>query len=122
MTALASSSRQPAKPLAGGIFVVFWIVAIAAWIVGAHLADPASRGFVIDIGIVFACVGFAAPALPTMRSLVSAMLLGLVAIGLFAIGSYAHVTVLLYLLRMLGPFLALLAPLNRTVGSIRVFS
>jgi hypothetical protein len=57
-----------------------------------------------------------------MRSLVSAMLLGLVAIGLFAIGSYAHVTVLLYLLRMLGPFLALLAPLNRTVGSIRVFS
>jgi hypothetical protein len=122
MTALSASSRQPARALGGGLFVIFWIVAIAAWIVGAHLADPASRAFVIDVGIIFACVGFAAPAMTTMRSLVLAMILGVIGIGLFAIADYTHITAMVYTLRMIGPFLALLAHLNRTVGSIRVFS
>lgn len=122
MTALESSTREPAKALARGLFVIFWIIAIVAWVVGAHLADAAASAFVVNIGIIFACIGLAAPFVPTMRSLVSAMLIGLVGIGLFAIGDFSHITVMVYTLRMLGPFLALLAILNRTVGSIRVFS
>jgi hypothetical protein len=121
MTAVART-KELAKPLAGAIFVIFWVIAIVAWIVAGSFADVNTRGFVIDVGIIFACVGFAAPFIGTMKGLSIVFLLGLIGIALFAIGAIFDLTAVIYTIRILAPFLALQAPLYKVVGGIRVFT
>jgi hypothetical protein len=122
--ALAANKRELAKPLAGLVFVAFWIIAIVLWVITGSglITDDATRGFLIDIGIVLASIGFAAPFLPYVSSLRTAFLFGLLAIVAFALGSYLDATAVVYALRMLVPFFALQAPVAKLVGSVHVFS
>jgi uncharacterized membrane protein len=114
-------SRELTKPIAGLVFVLGWAIGITLWSV-AHLAPDATTGaFVVDIGILAVSVGFAAPFLKTMNGLVSAVILALIGIALFAFGGYLHITVIVYLLRLLAPFLALLMPLYKLLD-FRVFA
>ena len=115
-------TKELAKPLAGAIFVIFWVIAIVAWVLAGNFAGVNARGFVIDVGIIFACVGFAAPFIGTMKGLSVVLLLGLLGIVLFAIGALFDWTVVIYTLRILAPFLDLQAPLYKVVGGIRVFT
>jgi hypothetical protein len=109
------------KPLAGLLFILFWGIGITLWSCTHLLPTPEGRGFMADIGIVFACLGLAAPFIQTMRGLRTAAIVGIVGIVLFAVFGFGHVTVLVYLLRLLGPLLALLTPLNKALG-FRVFA
>lgn len=119
-----TSTFKPAlsKPLAGVLFLAFWVIAILAWSL-AHLATNAAAGaFIVDVGIVAASLGFASLFLGTLTALRSAAVLGLIAIVLFALGDFAQLTWLVYLLRILGPFLALLTPIFKVGDSIRIFN
>ena len=122
--ALAANKRELPKPLAGLIFVVFWIVAIVLWVITSSgvITDAATRGFLIDIGIVFASVGFAVPFLPTVASLRTAFLFGLLGIIAFGIAGYLDATAVVYSLRIAAPFLALQAPVAKVASNFHVFS
>ncbi len=113
--------RSIPKPLAGLVFVLFWGIAITLWSCTHLLPTFEGRGFMADIGIVFASIGFAAPFLASMKGLVASAVLGIIGIALFALFGFGHVTVLVYLLRLLAPLLALLTPLNK-LTSFRVFA
>lgn len=113
--------RSIPKPLAGLVFVLFWGIAITLWSCTHLLPTHESRGFMADIGIVFACIGFAAPFLASMKGLRAAAVIGIIGVVLFALFDLGHVTVLVYLLRLLGPLLALLTPVNKLLG-FRVFA
>lgn len=113
--------NQIPKPLAGLVFVLFWGIAIALWSCTHLLPTPEGRGFMADIGIVFACIGLAAPFLATMKSLAAAAVIGIIGIVLFALFGFGHATALVYMLRLLGPLLALLTPVNKLLG-FRVFA
>lgn len=123
---MTSQATRPAaelsKPLAGGVFLLLWAVAIVAWSLAHLIADAGVRGFVIDVGIVLASVGFAALFLGTVRGLRSAAAIGLIGIVLFAVGDLLQVKVLVYELRILGPFLALLTPIFKVGNGIRIFN
>jgi hypothetical protein len=108
------------KPLAGAVFVLGWAIAIVAWSVLHNFSDFGTRGFIADLGILAAAIGFSAPFLASKRSLVAACGWGAVALGLFAIGDFGHVTILVYTLRLLIPLLALLTPLYKLL-SFRIF-
>jgi hypothetical protein len=111
-----------ATPLKGLIFVVFWLIGIALWIIAPHIAWAPLGAFMIDTGIVFASVGFAAPFITWPVPLRNTMIAGLVAIVAFALGDFLEITALVYTLRILVPFLALLTPLYDTINKIKVFS
>jgi hypothetical protein len=113
--------RYLSKALGGGLFVLFWAIAIVLWVLVGQFDDPALRGFIADAGIVFASLGVAAPFLATTRSLTIALGWGAVALGLFALADLGQVTVIVYLLRMFVPLIALLAPVNKFVNGYRVF-
>jgi hypothetical protein len=113
--------RDVTKAVGGGLFVLFWAIAIVLWVLVGQFDDPAIRGFVADAGIVFASLGTAAPFLATTRSLKIALGWGAVALGLFALADLAQITVIVYLLRMFVPLVALLAPVNKFVNGYRVF-
>jgi hypothetical protein len=113
--------RDMTKAVGGGLFVLFWAIAIVLWVLVGLFDDPAVRGFVADAGIVFASLGTAAPFLATTRSLKIALGWGAVALGLFALADLAQITVIVYLLRMFVPLVALLAPVNKFVNGYRVF-
>jgi hypothetical protein len=113
--------RDVTKAVGGGLFVLFWAIAIVLWVLVGKFDDPAIRGFVADAGIVFASLGTAAPFLATTRSLKIALGWGAVALGLFALADLAQITVIVYLLRMFVPLVALLAPVNKFVNGYRVF-
>ena len=123
MTSQANTfKRELSKPLAGSVFLLCWAIAIVAWSL-AHLATNSGLGaFIVDIGIVLASIGFAALFLGTVSALRAAAVLGLIAIALFALGDFAHITGLVYLLRILGPFLALLTPVFKVGDNIRIFN
>jgi hypothetical protein len=110
------------KPLAGLIFLLCWAVAIVAWCFVPHLVGHGLRGFIADIGIVFASIGFAAPFLTTKSNLGTAFWLGVVGVVLFAFGDFWNVQVLVYMLRILGPVLAVLTPVNRLSNTIKIWS
>jgi hypothetical protein len=122
MTLTATASREIAKPLAGGIFVVFWAAAIVLWVLVGAFTDPATRGFVADAGIVLASIGLAAPFLPSTRSLGIALGLGAIAIGLAALFGYLEVTVGVYFIRAFVPYLALMAPLFKFLNGFKIWS
>lgn len=121
MTAL-TPRQEIGKPLAGGVFVLFWIIAIVLWSV-AHLTPSAQWGaFTIDVGILFACVGFAAPFLQSRRGLQLAIIYALIGVLLFALGDFVGIVPLVYFLRILAPFMALLAPMFAFANNVRIFA
>ncbi|MGA1835448.1 hypothetical protein VD659_00820 [Herbiconiux sp. 11R-BC] len=113
--------KELPKPLKGGVFVLFWVIAIVLWIIAPHIADPRWGALVVDTGLVFASVGFAATAITSLRAFTNSLIAGVLAIALFAVGDLIEITALVYFLRMFVPFLALLAPLYSTVGKIKVW-
>ena len=117
----SAPAKDMTKPLGGGLFVLFWAIAIVLWVLVGQFEEPGLRGFVADAGIVFASLGTAAPFLATRRSLVIAVGWGAVALGLFALADLGQVTVIVYLLRMFVPLVALLAPVNKFINGYRVF-
>lgn len=121
-TPVTTFKRELSKPLATAVFVLFWAIAIVAWSLAHLAADAGARGFIIDIGIVFASIGFAAPFLATLRGLRSTMILGLIFVALFAVGDFLQITALVFELRILGPFLALLTPVFKIGDGIRIFN
>ncbi|HEY0261073.1 MAG TPA: hypothetical protein VGC18_14615 [Lacisediminihabitans sp.] len=118
---MATGNNELSKPIAGAVFVLGWAIAITLWSL-THLApDFATRGFIADVGILCAAVGFAAPFLATRSGLVASLVLGLIGVALFAFSGYLHITVIVYLLRILAPLLALLTPLYK-LTSFRIFA
>ncbi|NNC10556.1 hypothetical protein HII28_01465 [Planctomonas sp. JC2975] len=113
------------KRIAGAVFVVFWLVAIAAWIVaGVALGNTGAwQPFVVDVGIVIASVGFAAPFLSTVKGFGLALLFGLIAVVGFAIGDFGHIVPLVYFLRIIVPFFAIvIAPTFKLANGVKVFA
>jgi hypothetical protein len=113
--------HELAKPVAGGIFVLFWLIAIAAWIVGAHMDYLPWGAFIVDVGIIFAAVGFAAPFLTWQRTLRAWLIGGLIGILAFVLADFVDILVLRYFLRIFFPLLALLAPMIKTISGIKVW-
>lgn len=115
------AERYVSKPTAGLVFVLGWAIGITLWSV-AHLApDATTGGFVVDIGILFVSLGFAAPFITTQRWLFRALLLAFLGLALFAFGGYLHIPVIVYTLRLLVPLLALLAPVYKLLD-FRIFA
>lgn len=114
--------RDLSKPAAGGLFLLLWVVAIVAWSLSHLATNPRLGAFIVDVGIVAASLGFAALFLTTVSALRSAAVLAAIAVVLFLVGDLLHVTALVYLLRILGPFLALLTPIFKVGDSIRIFN
>ena len=108
------------KPLAALVFILFWGIGIALWSCAHLLPTYEGVGYMIDIGIVFASIGFAAPFLASMNGLKAAAILGVIACAVFALG-LVDVTVVVFMMRILVPLLALLTPLNKLLG-FRVFA
>jgi hypothetical protein len=111
-----------ATPLKGLMFVLFWLIAIALWIIAPNIHWAELGAFLIDTGIVFASVGFAAPFITWPRPLGNTLVFGVLAIAAFALGDFLDITALVYTLRILVPFVALLAALYSTVNKVKVFS
>jgi hypothetical protein len=121
----APAQGELGRKAAGGIFVLFWIVAIALWIIaGVALGNTGAwQPFIIDIGIVVASIGTAAPFLQTSKGFGYALLWALIAIVGFAVGDFGHITVLVYLLRIGVPFMAvLIAPLFKMANNWKVWA
>ncbi|GAB3387743.1 hypothetical protein GCM10027568_07790 [Humibacter soli] len=113
------------KRIAGAVFVVFWLVAIAAWIIaGVALGNAGAwQPFIVDVGIVIASVGFATPFLATIKGFGLALLFGLIAVVGFAIGDFGHITALVYFLRIIVPFFGIIiAPTFKLVNGVKVFA
>lgn len=114
-------SRELTKPIAGLVFVLGWAIGITLWSL-AHLAADATTGaFIVDVGILAVSVGFAAPFLKTTNGLVAGVILAVIGIALFAFAGFLHITVIVYLLRLLAPLLALLTPVYKLLD-FRVFA
>ncbi|MEO7123168.1 MAG: hypothetical protein ABI400_08655 [Lacisediminihabitans sp.] len=123
MTSQANTfSKELSKPAAGGLFLLLWAVAIVAWSLSHLATNPAVGAFIVDVGIVAASVGFAALFLGTVSALRSAVVLAVIAIVIFLVADLLHITGIVYLLRILGPFLALLTPIFKVGDSIRIFN
>jgi hypothetical protein len=119
---IAQRSPDLSKPIARSVFLLFWLVAIALWIVaGVVFTNTATGGFLADIGVVVASIGLSAPFL-SERGFRNALVFGLIAIAIAAIGEYAGITVLVYFVRAMAPFLALLTPVNKLLDGIRIFA
>ncbi|MBK4347418.1 hypothetical protein [Lacisediminihabitans changchengi] len=118
---VALDKRPVPKSLVGLVFVLFWVIAILLWSFSHLLPTMGGRGFMVDIGIVLASIALATPSLGTLRELRTAAIMGIVAIALFAIGDLAQITVMVYALRVLVPFLALMTPVYKLL-SFRVFA
>jgi hypothetical protein len=114
-------SRELSKPLAGLVFVLGWAIGITLWSVAGLAPDATTGGFIVDIGILAVSVGFAAPFLETTNGLAAAVILALIGIVLFAAGHYLGAPVIVYLLRLLAPFLAIMTPVYRLLG-FRIFA
>lgn len=116
-----SESRELTKPVAGLVFVIGWAVGIALWSL-SHLApDAATGGFVVDIGILAVSVASAAPFLGRQKWLINSLYLALVGLALVAFGHYVHVDVIVFLVRIIAPLLAVLAPVYKLLG-FRIFA
>lgn len=116
-----SPRKELAKPLKGGVFVLFWLIALALWIIAPNMTDPRWGAYLIDTGIVFASVGFATAAIGFVTPFRNTLLAAFLALGLFALGDFLEITAISYTLRMLVPFLALLASLYAVIGKVRVW-
>ncbi len=113
--------RELPKPAKGGVFVLFWLVAIALWIIAPHFTDARWGAFVVDTGIVLASVGFAALNITWSKPFRNTLIAGAVAILLFLWADLNEVTVVVYFLRAFVPFTALLSAVYATVGKVKVW-
>jgi hypothetical protein len=118
---MASGTSALGKPTAGLTFVLGWAVAIVLWSIAHLYTDPAAGGFVVDVGILFAAVGFSAPFLATRSGYRASLLLGAIGIVLFALFGFGNIEVLVFTLRILTVLLALLTPLYK-LTSFRIFA
>jgi hypothetical protein len=116
------SNPELPKPIAGLLFLLFWAVAIVAWCIVPHLVGHGIRGFIADVGIIFAALGFAVPFLVSKKNLGTALILAVVGILAFALGDFADLQLLVYFLRILAPVLALMAPLFKFSNGVKIFS
>lgn len=116
-----AESRELTKPVAGLVFVIGWAVGIALWSLSPLSPDAATGGFVVDIGILFVCVASAAPFLGRQKWLLNAVYLAIIGIALAAFGHYVHVDVIVFLVRIIAPLLAVLAPVYKLLG-FRIFA
>ncbi|WP_382304294.1 hypothetical protein [Herbiconiux sp. UC225_62] len=116
-----SPRRELPKAAKGGVFVLFWIIAIVLWIIAPNISDPRWGAFVVDTGIVFASVGFAAPGITWTKPFRNTLLAGVVAILLFLWADLNDVQVVVYFLRMFVPFAALLTSVYTLVGKVKVW-
>jgi hypothetical protein len=113
------------KRIAGAVFVLFWLVAIAAWIVAGVALGKAGawQPFVVDVGIVIASVGFAAPFLSTVKGFGVALLFALIAVVGFAVGDFGGILPIVYFLRIVVPFFAvILAPTFKLANGVKIFA
>ncbi len=116
-----AESPEITKPVGGAVFILGWAIGITLWAV-AHLApDATTGGFVVDIGILFACIAMAAPFVANQKSLMNVVYLAFVGLLLVAIGHYGDASVLVYLVRLLAPLLAIMAPVYKLL-SFRIFA
>jgi len=113
--------RELPRAAKGGVFVLFWIIAIVLWIIAPNITDARWGAFVVDTGIVFASVGFAAPGITWTKPFRNTLILGVVAILLFLWADLNEVTVVVYFLRMLVPFAALLTSVYTMAGKLKVW-
>ncbi|MDO9397249.1 MAG: hypothetical protein Q7T71_11935 [Herbiconiux sp.] len=113
--------KEASKPVKGGLFVLFWLIALALWIIAPNIADPRWGAYAIDSGIVFASIGFAALQITGATALRNTLLLGFLLLGVFALGDFLEITVLSFFLRMFVPLVALLAALYAGVGKVKVW-
>lgn len=120
--ARGTGSNEVPKLVGRLIFVLFWAIAIALWIFVGNFTDHATRGFIVDLGITFAAVGFSAPFIVTRSGFLAAGILGVIAVGLFAFSGFLGLTGLLYGLRLLVPFFALMMPMNKLLNGIKIFA
>lgn len=109
------------RKVQGGVFVLFWLIALALWFTAPWITDPRLGAFLIDTGIVFASVGFAAPGISTVKGFGVTLGFAALALGLFALGDMGEILVISYFLRMLVPFLALLTTIYTAVGKVKVW-
>jgi len=124
MTAI-SPRQELTKPIAGGVFVLFWVIAIVLWVfAGVALGDAGVwQPFIVDVGIIFASIGVAAPFLGTKKGLGLAFLFGVIGVLLFAVGDLAQITPLVYFVRILAPFMAVMvAPVFKVANGVKVFA
>lgn len=124
MTAI-SPRQELTKQIAGAVFVLFWIVAIALWIVAGVALGDAGRWqpFIVDVGIIFASIGTAAPFLGTKKGLGLAFLFGVIGVLLFAVGDLVPLTPLVYFLRILAPFMGVvIAPTFKVANGVKIFA
>ena len=121
-TQVESRGTVLGRPLKGLVFVVLWILAIAAWVVAPFMVDPAAGAFFIDTGVILASVGFAALFLEWSRSLVVALIWAAIAVALAAVGDFVGLVWLSATLRLIAPILAINTMVGYLVGRIRVFA
>ncbi|MCS5718739.1 hypothetical protein N1027_11405 [Herbiconiux sp. CPCC 205763] len=105
----------------GGVFVLFWIIAIVLWIIAPNITDPRWGAFIVDTGLVFASVGFAAPGITWTKPFRNTLIAGAIAILLFLWADLNEVTVVVYFLRMAVPFAALLTSVYTAAGKLKVW-
>ena len=118
---LPDYKKELHRPLASGVFVVFWVVAIALWVIAPFMSYAKTGGFLIDTGLILASVGFAALFIATKKGLLVALIFGAIGIVAFALFGYLGITSIVYFIRILAPFLALLAPLFKFANGFKVF-
>ncbi|CAN5247548.1 hypothetical protein BH09ACT6_BH09ACT6_23290 [soil metagenome] len=110
------------KPIAAFALVTMWAVAIVLWSISPLVTDAAANNFVIDTGLVLVSVGFSMLFIDWVRTAVRAMLLGVIALVLFALADFSGILVFTYTLRMLVPLFALYMPVNRISSNFRIFA
>jgi hypothetical protein len=116
-------SPPVARPIAGFIFALFWAIAIVAWCIANLSKDFGVHGFIVDIGLIFAFAGFAAPFVEYRSGFVGILVLSLVGVALFAVGDLLHIQILTYSLRILGISIAfVIVPTNSLIGRLRVLT
>jgi hypothetical protein len=122
---MAAERVSPKVPKAIGvlIFLVFWAIAIVAWSI-ANLSNIFGvHGFIVDIGLIFACAGFAALFVETRRGFTAILILSLIGVVGFAIGDLLDITLITYFLRILASAVGfVIVPLNVLASKVRVLT
>jgi hypothetical protein len=121
---MARDLRQTelSKPLAGFLFLLFWAVAIVAWCFVPGLEGHGLRGFIADVGITFAALGFSVVFFTERKQLSTALMLAIVGIALFAVGDFTGFTLLVYFLRIGIVLLALMQPVFKLSNTVKIWS
>lgn len=125
-TATTWERSERGTPVSGGVkalsFIVLWVAAIVLWVIAPSITVATAGAFVIDTGLVLASVGFGLLFVDTRREYNLGLVFAIIGIVLFAAADFAEATPVVYTLRMLIPFLALLMPVNRFLNNFRVWS